>query len=287
MRLSRLLGAVLAFGIAACNVGRHEPKAASPRDERLEALRLRELEVLADLAAASDPATGWPSAVDCDALLWAGLAAAAGAPVTLAAGEYAPGEMHRRPRPACWTPDGGDQGSKSAVSRDMLAGYLWGVWRAGDVGALQRLAAYGEAHGWVMGGGDPFRTGMGTNLKGLLGRALARLGGGLHEWRFLPTTYLPGGKDYEQHLAVLGLLLEGEVKGALTDGELAVLEAVTGAAADDALFQAARGTYDGDMARALDLLLDPAYAPPSYVRGSAAYGYVHWLFAAETVLRRF
>jgi hypothetical protein len=285
----RLLCLAAAFVVVSCNAGkRHEPKPASPsQDWRVGALLARELDVTNELAAASDPDTGWPSAVDCDALLWAGLAAAAGMPVNLAAAEYSPGEMHRRPRPACWTPDGGDQGSKSSVSRDMLSGYLWGVWGRGDLGAAQRLAAYGEAHAWVMGGGDPGRIGMGTNLKGLLARIIERLGGAASEHRLLPTAYLPGAKDYEQHLAVLGLLLEGEVRGGLYDGELNVLRAITEGAADDALFQAARGSYDGDMGRALDLLLDEAYVLPGYVRGAPAYGYVHWLFAADIVLRRY
>lgn len=273
--------------IAQCNVGqRQSPKDASPRDERVDLLREKEVLVLAELADASDKATGWPSAVDCDALLWAGLAAAVGAPVDIAQAEYSPGEMHRRPRPPCWTPDGGDQGSKSSISRDMLLGYLWALWERADVGAMQRLASYGEEHSWVMGGGDPARIGMGPNLKGLLGRMLEKVRGGTRDYRLLPTTYLPGGKDYERHLAMLGLLLEGEVKGGLYQAELAALEAVADDH-DDALASAARGSYSGDMTRALELLLSDAYAPPSYVRGAAAYRHVHWLFAAEIVLRRY
>ncbi|MES3012646.1 MAG: hypothetical protein V4750_02815 [Pseudomonadota bacterium] len=277
---------IIALGLllSACDP-RHEPKPATPYDGRVDALRERELVVLAELAAVSDSATGWPSAFDCDALLWSGLAVAAGVPVDLSLAEYSPGEMHRRPPPACWTSEG-SQGSGSSISRDMLTGYLWGVWSRGDLGAMQRLSDYGESHGWVMGGGDPFRIGFGTNLKGLLGRMLKALGVG-NEWRLLPTAYLPGGKDYERHLAVLGILLEGEVSNAISDVELAVLEANADDSADDALFQAARGSYDGDMGRALDLLLDPAYVPPSYVRGHDSYRLVHFLFASEIVLRRF
>jgi hypothetical protein len=275
-----------ALALISCgNIKRHEPKQASSQDLRLELLREELRAKRGELALASDPDSGWPSATDCDALLWAGLAAAAGAPTRLALAEYSPGELHRRPRPPCW--DGEDRGSKSSISRDMLTGYLWGVWRARDVGAAQRLAAYGEAHDWVMGGGDRARTDLRGNLKGLLGRMLHALGGGSPEYRFLPSFYLPGGKDYERHLAVLGILLQGEVAGAIGTDLLAVLKINAEGSAEDALFQAARGVYTGDQSAALDLLLNTDYVAPSYVRHAPAYRLVHWIFAADTVVRSF
>jgi len=279
------LGA-LALVVSCGQIPRHKEKPATPRDERVELLLARLEGERLELAAASDPFTGWPSATDCDGLLWAGLAAAAGQSVDLELAEYSPGEMHRRPRPPCW--DGEDKGSKSTISRDMLTGYLYATWRRKDGHAAQRLAEYGERHDWVMGGGDRSRTDMRANLKGLLGRMLAALTSDRPEYRFLPALYVPGGADYERHIAVLGVLLQGEVAGGIQHDMFLTLKGNAEDNPQDALFQAAYGVYTGDMGPALDLLLNPAYAPPKYVRGAEeVYKLVHFVFAADTVVRRF
>jgi hypothetical protein len=277
---------ILLLALTACGHERHEQQPASPQvDPRVEVLAAAVEGWKAEVNAAADAGGGWPAGRDCDSLLWAGLARAAGADhVNLALAEYAPGELHRRPAPSCY--DNGDQGSKSTVSRDMLTGYLLGVWRARDLGAALRLADYGEAHGWVMGEGDRARTEMRTNLKGILGRILHKLGGPSREYRFLPALYLPGGKSYEQHLAVLGILLGGEVSGDIGGDQLAVLNANASDSPEDGLFQGVRGVYTGDMGRALDLLTGD-YVCPGYVRGPEIACAVHRLFAGDVVLRQY
>ena len=75
----------------------------------------------AALVAASDPATSWPSVEDCDALLWAGMAKAAGVSLQLTVAEDLPGHWQRRPTP-CWTPSDGDVGSRSTISQDNRLG---------------------------------------------------------------------------------------------------------------------------------------------------------------------
>jgi hypothetical protein len=264
-------------------------------------------EHLAQLAAASDPATGWPSATDCDGTLWAGLACAAGAPVDVAQAEYAPGVLHRRPASvgACWTPEDGDVGSKSTVSQDMATGYVWCLWRRGDRAALARLADYGEAHaetlagqplGWVLG--EPYpqeaaRVVLRPNLIGVIGRALESLSAGTDQrsYRTLPALYPPVEDGYQRHLQVLGILLQGETANHNPslfldiDGDmLRRLHEAADAHPEDALYQAALAVYTGDYAAPTARLVDPAYQPPDYVRGAPAYGLVHWLFAAKTVL---
>lgn len=257
--------------------------------------------MLAKIAVEADPATGWPSATDCDALLWSGLAVASGVQgIKLEQAEYLPGEIHRRPMPSCWNEVEGDVGSKSTISQDMLTGYLWGLWRTGDLAAVQRLAAYGEAHkaalGWVMGKPYPERVGevvMRGNLIGLVGRMLFELSGGYDDrsYRHDTTLYLPVEADYQKHIMVLGILLQGETRRPVVplvdiDGqELERLRELSSAYPKDALFQAAMAIYSGDWTKTEELLLDEGYECPSYARGAEIYCEVHIAFAASLLLK--
>lgn len=251
----------------------------------------------AELAAAADPASGFPSAEDCDATLWAGEAAYAGLTVHLEAAETAPGVVTRRPATSgpCY-PDH----SASSTSRDMLLGYVLGKWAQRDGAALQRLADYGEAHSWTMGEGDASRVQLSADGQGLLGRAIEALTAGADKrsYRSIPSVCFPVSADYERHLQSVSVLLQGEVADVL-EGEAKALtmdingtcmerlQANAAADPDDALGLAILGVYTGDMAPAATLLTDASYAPPSYVRGAGTYTLVHWLIAATVVLKRF
>ena len=241
---------------------------------------------LDELKGLSDPATGWPSATDCDVTLWAGEARAAGAAVDLDQAEYEPGVVHRRPKATgpCWTPERGDVGSKSTVSRDMLTGYIVGRLAAGEFEALGRLADAGAAAGWQMGlpASQP-EVYLGENLKGILCRAISR------ECGNLPPFYQPVSADYERHIQTVGIVLQGMTTGqglVDIDGEmLARLRENVDASPADGLFQAALAVYTGDYAPAIKLLTDPAYVCPTYVRGSPNYCLVHKAFAMWLVLK--
>lgn len=295
----RILPILLALAFLGCRHGHHAEHAATPTDE----LAARQAGWLEALQAASDPATGWPSAADCDATLWAGLAAAGGAAwVRLELAEYpAAGHLQRRPEPACWAD--GDHGARSTVSRDMVVGWLWGTWARRDVGALQRLAAYGEAHrlgpaefpiGWILG--EPYpeeaaRVVLTTNDIGLVGRMLASFGD-KRSYRNLPSVYADVQEDYARHLQALSILLQGEARPLtqenglldIDDQEIARLRELANVSPRDALFQAALARYTGDFTAATELLIDDAYADPTYVRGAAVYGLIHRLFATKIVL---
>lgn len=251
-----------------------------------------------------DQSTGWPSKDDCDGTLWAGLAYAAGIDtVQLSLAEYSEGEIHRRPSPSCW--DGEDRGSPTTVSRDMLNGYMWGMWRAGNLDALRRLARYGETHLWKMGipldDGRVILTGNGI---GLLGRMIKKLDGPDKIYRHIQPIFTQVDNDYEQHQLALGILLDGEVDQpvqpellpvnyeypgryqGISKGSAELLQWLVDQNPDDALFQAGNATYSGNYDKAIELLLSQDYKCPSYVRGSENYCLVHWLFAAKLVLIR-
>ncbi len=108
--------------------------------------------------------------------------------------------------------------------------------------------------------------------------------------------------DYEKHLLVEGIELNGAVNealrksglalGAITlldvnDQQLARLKELSESEPTDALVQAVYGVYTGDFSASLKLLLDDGTPSPTYVRGNANYPAVHWLRAAKVVLDRY
>lgn len=285
---------LLLCNIAAC--GKKVEESAPQPNARIGELRGKYQENLEKAKTSWDQATGWPSATDCDGTLWAGLGLAAGnTNVQLGLAKHADGKIHRRPVQPCWE-SGTDLGSSSTISKDMLLGYVFGLFRAGKKEDLEGLFQYGRDHNWIMG--DPTdavgKVVLTPNGITTLCNAIKKLGGPDRTECHLPTSFGSGSEDYQQHLAVLGILLWGEVapeKVALTDqipkGGLETLTDLAYSHANDALFTAAYALYSsGNYEQPIALLLGD-YVSPSYVRGSDAYPLVHWLFAANLVLRQF
>ncbi len=257
---------------------------------------------LKDLIATDDQATGWPAPSDCDGTLWCGMAKSVGAPCDLSLAEYKPGEIHRRPEALGECYNGREGGT---VSNDMLLGYLIGEWQAQDQAAFERLDAFGEARNWTMGDGDATLTVLRPNGVGLLGRILYVLSNGATDkaYRRIPPVFTGHVEDYEIHLRLEGIMLNGAVNSALAakglagalgvtdinDDDLGQLKTLAEENAPDAMAQAAYGAFTGDQTATLDLLLDPEMPYPDYVRGTtdadtAMYRKVYWLRAAHFVL---
>lgn len=263
-----------------------DAKPAQPSD-LVAKLRGKYAGWLAELKTSADQPSGWPSATDCDGTLWAGEAAAGGLTLNLGLAEAPAGMIHRRPVTAgeCF-PDA----SASTISQDMLMGYMLGSYATRDLGALERLADYGEHHNWVMG--EPFpaepRVVLEPSGQGILGRAIEKLGGPAKAYSLLPIVCLPVAADYEHHLQTLGIFLNGDVAGGTVPQSCYErLRANAGAAPADGLLAAVYGIYSGDEAPALELLTGDTYTCPGYVRGAATYCLVHEIFAAKTILNRF
>lgn len=216
---------------------------------------------------------GWGSNTDCDAVLWSGLACYAGADVHIDLAEYAPGRIERRPAPSCYPDESG-----STISRDQLTGYMACRWRKNDTAALERLADYGEDHNWIMGepGWKVDLVFMGQNLQAILGKMIDR-------YPNLPITFLPLNRDFERHIQTIQLVLLGNMSS-LDALQLDRVKQNVNYDSKDALFQAVKGRYTGDMQEAVSLLLSDDYQCPSYVRGAETYCTIHWLFAARVAL---
>lgn len=302
----------------------HQNEAQTPKSsERVAELRVKFEEKKLELSPLLAP-SGWPlDASDCDGTLWLGKLCAAGVPVDLSLAEYAPGEIHRRPPPSCWTKESGDQGAPSTVSNDMLTGYLACIWTTKDVGALERLADYGEANevtvlglpvAWKMG--EPYpqmasRVVARPNVLGTVGRMQQVLTKNDRHpgYRVYPAVFGPVFSDFERHIQAESIWLEGEVNDALkaqgddpvppvpdettlieiNDLELSRLKALVKVEPTNFLYHGVLGIYTGDMAPAVELLLDDDTPVPTYVRGGPgkAYQLINWLRAAKIVLDRF
>jgi len=263
---------IVALLLTSCGYFKNTPSSDAGANPNIPELRLKHAEWVSSVNAG-----GILSLPDCDLALWAGEARAGGADVDLAGFEMAPGALRRNPGYPC-TP----------ASRDMVLGYAYGKWSIGDLPALQRLADYGESHQWNMSS-DASLSSIDIVSRGVLGRAIASLSHDADKRSYAanPMACIPLAKDYERHLQVLEALLEGEIVGGLPGGCVGVLKAFAEDGPHDALFQAAYGIYSGDEGTAIDLLLDPAYVVPSYVRGAPNYDLVHRMFAANTVLKRY
>lgn len=297
---------------------KHKEQAPQPNNHVAE-LRQKDAIKRAELALLLD-ASGYPQpAVDCDLTLWVGKACAAGVKVNISKVEYSSGEIGRRPPPSCWESDGLDHGSASTVSNDMMTGYLACLWKTKDVAAIQRLAAYGEAHkvtfpipGWQMG--EPYpdaatRVVMRPNGIGLVGRMLEAMTGGavMKNYRDYPAVFGPTSADYEGHLQAEDIYQNGVVNEELqrqsldavpaqTPGlidingvELERLQSLVDGDPTNPFFHAVLGVYSGDMSVAISLLLDDTTPVPTYVRGQPQHAYelIHWLRASQVVLDRF
>lgn len=276
-----ILGSLIFFLTFAC-AKENKPHAPTPNEGLKNEYTLRVASAKFDF----DQETGWPAREDCDGTLWAGLANAAGvSSVKIELAEHFPGEIHRRPFKPCWTPEDGDIGSQTTVSRDMLQGYMYALWRQRNLAAFERLAKYGESHGWKMG--EPLADGrvlLSGNGVGTLGRAVHRLGGPAKVYRHTPYFYASSGPDYAKHLTALGIALNGEIDGAITDQAKDVLKSLYEENQKDALFCSLHKLYtDGCTDVCADLLLGD-YQYPSYVRGDPNYLTTHWLFVAKILL---
>jgi hypothetical protein len=273
--------------LVSCGINAKNKASDPSTPAEIEMLRSAFEEKSAEYVQLTDATYGWPSLTDCDGVLWAGEACAAGLPVKISLAEYKPGEIHRRPAPACWNKTDGDVGSKTTVSRDSLTGYLACISETNDVPAMKRLAEYGEKNKWIMGspGTEP-RTWMQGNLTGLLGRMLEK-NGVKKSYSAISPNYLSVKADYERHIQALGIYLQGETSGGISDQMLERLEELRAVEPDNAFFAAIGSVYTGDPGPALGLLLDEETPRPTYVRGGAEENFArsHWLLASRILLK--
>ncbi len=254
---------ILALSFGCAKAADDEPYSPSPKVED------------ARQAALSNLPEGWPTGLDCDGLLWSGLARAAGHEVDLTLARTDDGAWWRRQ-----VSDGDcyPNEAQSSISRDMFVGLLAGLMYRGGTQDIRDTLAYAHYHDGVMGEGDASRTKWTSNIYGLYERAI----GDNHT----PVILLPVAADYEKHLQMVEIVIYRQA----VHGELPVH--IRQRAADltldnpnDALAQAMSCFIgSGRCEEAEKLVLDPAYVAPSYVRGPATAYAIHRAYAAQVLL---
>lgn len=243
-----------------------------------------------------DPASGWLSVSDCDAIIWAGKYSCSlgeATTVNLRASEYPeqPGRFDRRPPPFCWTKELGDQGSKTTWSRDMgIAGLIPAAWCKKDLKLLEDHAAFGEANNWNMG--EPLADGRGIYTSGLIGilySAIKGLGGEDNEKRKFPSFFFPGLDDYQAHLQMMDIWIRGEMKDTISGVMLDRIKEHSKREPDCPFYSYMSGLYSGSQERTVELLLASNEPKCSYVRSNEKEksDLAEWLFVAKQVLEQF
>lgn len=154
---------------------------------------------------------GW-TYLSCDGLLFTSLYSSVqgSVGVDITAAREASGRWLRRPiETTCM-----DGESPSSISKDMLMGLMYYIWRTKRLDLAQALVDYGSSKNWVMG--EPYpaeisRVLATPSLIGLAYQVLYALGGPDHVERQFPDIYPAGNVGFEAHLQILSILLRGEI----------------------------------------------------------------------------
>lgn len=164
---------------------------------------------------------GFIESEHCDALLFTGLIGAIGRRVMILAARDNTGAWHRRSTDRLCYP----AHSKSSISRDMLLGLIWYIWRNKNLELANDLWDYGIKNSWIMGEGLPSRIYFTPGLQATLAEIIFKLGGKNHLLaRSLPQTWTGSNTGYQAHLEILHIMLRGELYGYITSPMLKSLK---------------------------------------------------------------
>lgn len=151
----------------------------------------------------------------CDSALFSGLISAGGAPVDIKAARDEKGQWFRTPYKDCYENEINDiqssRRSKSTISRDMLIGILWSLYKTEDADALRELKTYAKKSKWIMGQGPIDRTFMTPNMRETLYNLLDQ------EYKGLIKGWVDPINDYDRHVVALNIALRGEKNGSISE----------------------------------------------------------------------
>jgi hypothetical protein len=240
--------------------GYRKAQTLEPADP-LQALAMKQVEYI-ELERAQRLAGAWEH--DCDWLLFASLTASVeqfGELPSIKRAKDKQGAWHRTPARDCYS----SGRAASTISRDMLLGLYWYLWRTKDLAELEALARYGKLNDWWMGEPYPgdFRAYLTPNMQSLLYEMIYRLGGEDSQRRSFPQAWGKNLTGYQAHLQVLSILLWGEMRGGINDEMHVRLREHAEREPLNPLFCAAHAIYTGTVLldACYPLLMDEAHWP--------------------------
>lgn len=207
----------------------------------------------------------------CDSLLFSGLLGAAlPGEVKIDAAEQN-GQWFRRPAQDC-QPSAGN--SHSTISRDMITGLMWHMWRNRQLDMANELMQTLQKNSYVLlGEGTPGDLVMTTTLIQTLAEMIFKLGGPNYvAERNLPAIFSPEDIGFVAHLAMWHILLRGEVFGSISSLEQLVIQTQVKRQPTNPLFVAASHRYsDGDFTEVNTLLMNASQWPSSRLPSNAEH----------------
>lgn len=220
-------------------------------------------ELYLSLVKSHQDADGFIMSETCDSLLFTGLLSAA-APeldINIHAAQDRNGTWFRRPGYDCG-PEFGN--SRSTISRDMILGLFWHMWRNRDLPAAVELMQNLQARNYVLrGDGTPGELALTTTMVQTLAEMIFQLGGPDYvAERNLPGFFSSSQTGFKAHLTVWHILLRGEIYGQISASNFQVLQAQVERQPNNPLFQAAYHRFlDGDYTSVIKLLMDSGEWP--------------------------
>ena len=206
-------------------------------------------------------ANGFIMTDKCDSLLFTGLLSAAGKKADIHAAQAADGSWHRRPGQDCGEAFGN---SRSTISRDMIVGLMWHVWKHRDLDTANELMLQVKERAYRLKGqgtiGELLLT---PAMITTLAHIIKKLGGPRYELELaLPAAFSTAPRGFVRHLSTWLLVLHAEVAGGMSSRELGILETYKKEEPKNPLFLAAYHRYkDGNQVYAVVRLLDTKQWP--------------------------
>lgn len=199
---------------------------------------------------------------ECDSLIFSGLLSAARPDlnINIAKAEDVSDsgnvQWFRRPNHDCGP---AFDNSRSTISRDMIVGLMWHMWRNKDVDMAVRLMKDLRSRTYYLRGeGTVGELLMTPAMMQTLAEMIFRMGGPTYDVeRALPAIFSVTESGFVAHLTTLHILLRAEIYGGIFASDRAILKAYYEREPKNPLFSAAVHKYtDGDMSEPVGLLMD-------------------------------
>jgi hypothetical protein len=191
---------------------------------------------------------------DCDGLLFRSLLSVSGNTHINIPDHFKSPFWYRSPDNAC--PD------TTTISRDMMIGLWWWLWRNKEIERAEYLLEYANDHLGKMGRGDP-RVYMSPSLYNTLYYIIKRIGGSTKNSKLaVEVAWDRDFKGYKAHIQMLHILLRAEIEGFVQTKEKQVIETTYLREPQNALFAYAYAKFiSGDYTPVIQVLLDTNHFP--------------------------